>query len=144
MLGSKIWREIYFSKKMSNISEHFMKLYNYKIIYNCSHMQKLPNWIKNPDKKWLDKINKYNSSDKCIELLYDLKDGNLSQIIDKLDQKTIYSLVVQLLYAIYQMNKRGFYHCDIHSKNVHENPIISWTRLRVRLRTKFADLYRIL
>ncbi len=62
MLGSKIWREIYFSKKMSNISEHFMKLYNYKIIYNCSHMQKLPNWIKYPGKKFLDKINKYNSS----------------------------------------------------------------------------------
>ena len=93
-------------------------MYNYKIIYDCSHIQKLPNLIKNPDKKFLNIINKYNKSDKCIELLYDLKDGTLSEILDKLDQKEIYSLVVQLLYAIYQMNKRGFYHLDIHSRNV--------------------------
>ena len=114
---SKIWREIKFANKMNKYPNHFMKLYKYEIIENCTHIQPKSKIFK-PDTKFQKILNSYSESDYCIELIYDLKDGTLEQIINKLDQPQIYSLIIQLTYAIYLMRSKGYFHTDIHTRNV--------------------------
>jgi len=115
---SKIWREIKFANKMNKYPNHFMKLYKYEIIENCNHIQPISSKIFKPDTKFQKILNSYSDSDYCIELIYDLKDGTLEQIINKLDQNQIYSFIIQLTYAIYLMRSKGYFHTDIHTRNV--------------------------
>jgi hypothetical protein len=51
-------------------------------------------------------------------MIIDLKDGNLLEILYKLNQNEVYSMIIQILYAAYLMTKNKFYHLDIYLENI--------------------------
>ncbi len=116
--SSKVWREIDFAKHMEKYPNHFMKLYNYTFIHDSTYKQQInenmDNWEHNIKKNYL----KLQASNHYIKFLYELKDGNLKSIIYKLNYDQLYSFILQIIYTIYLMNQNGYYHNDIHWKNI--------------------------
>jgi len=107
-IKSDTWREINFSIKFANkYPDQFMKLYFYDIIDNCKHEQ-----------KYLVNAVKLQKSNYCIRKIYSLIDDELKNVINDLDKKQIYSMIVQLTYCIYLMNTNKYVHADLHSKNI--------------------------
>jgi serine/threonine protein kinase len=94
-----------------------MKIYKYKINKKCIHQQQF-HLFRNQDKNLDNYMNELEKSKYCIEYLLDLKDGNLYNIIDQLTSNQIYSMIIQITYALYLMHSKDFYHCDIHLENI--------------------------
>jgi len=113
----QVFREIYFAKKMNSVPNHFMKIYKYKIKKNCKHIQPFHSY-RTQNKDVDNLMNELDKSKYCIEYVLDLKDGNLYNIIDQLTSNQIYSMIIQITYAIYLINSKGFYHYDIHTENI--------------------------
>ncbi len=113
------WREIEFSEKFGNSHpDQFIKLIKYDVVDNCEHKQ-----VYSGDLKYLpENVSKYliekNNSKYCIRKVYSLVDCDLSKIIDQLDKKQIYSLIVQNAYIIYLLKSNGYSHNDLHSQNI--------------------------
>jgi len=113
------WREIEFSEKFGNLHpDQFIQLIKYDIVDNCEHNQ-----VYSGDLKYLpENVSNYliekNKSKYCIRKVYSLVDCDLSKIIDQLDKKQIYSLIVQNAYIIYLLQSNGYSHNDLHSKNI--------------------------
>lgn len=116
-----MWREIYFYSwinKLSKIDQNFfMKMYDYKFYSNCNYINekhKYDNFINN---KLIQKISK---SKHCLDLILDLKDGTVNNLLDlnKLKQKQIYSMIIQVTYICYLLNKSGYSHNDLHYGNI--------------------------
>lgn len=98
---SKIWREIDFSNFTNKYPDQFMKLYSYRF-----------------DKKYCHFIKNYTKSKDCIIFIYDLKDGTLAKISNKLNLKQIYSCMIQIIYCVYLMRKHGYSHNDLDPRNI--------------------------
>jgi len=116
---SRVWREIIFCKKMENISNHFMHLYAYRFIKDCRFKHKPPTSIEeiqNEEVKEL--VQSITESSYCVEKIFDLKDGTLNKVFWKLDIKQMYAMLIQLIYAIYEMRRHHFIHRDLHMNNV--------------------------
>jgi len=113
-----ICREIYFNIFINKINKnHFLILYKYKI-NKCNNIEhQLTDSIKNIQGDLL-KYNQGLTYKYCLDYIYDLKDGCLLTKIYKLDKKQIYSLIIQIVYALYLMHSNNFYHRDIHIKNI--------------------------
>jgi len=109
--------EINFSIKLGNkYPEHFIYLYDYKLINNCDHKQQYSFNVNNfPDKKYYLKLAKSNL---CIAKLYSLIDGTLDSIFNILNENQLYSLYIQITYILYLLNKYRYSHNDIHTKNI--------------------------
>jgi len=110
LLDRKIWRSIYFATTMNIYDNYFMKLYKYKIISNCDFIHTYRYTT-----EYIDKLAK---SKYCIESIYDLKESCLHDIIYTIPDNKIYSFIIQIRYALYLMSKHGFYHQDIHYRNI--------------------------
>lgn len=116
---SSQWREIYFAEKINKMyPDQFIKLYDYKFIDNCDHVQKYTNNINFIPKYWKNKLIKLSKSKLCIQKIYELVDGNLQDIIDKLDDKQKYSMLAQIAYIINILEKNKYIHGDIHIGNI--------------------------
>ena len=61
---------------------------------------------------------KKNKSKHCLRKIYTLIDGILSDIIDNLTQKDLYSMIIQITYIFYLLHKNNYTHCDLHSQNI--------------------------
>lgn len=110
-LGSIYWREIDFATNMANkYPNFFTKLYDHDIINNCDFI------LENPHK--IEQIDVMNTSPFCSRKIYELIDTTLDKIINKLKLPEIYSVLIQLSYIIYIMNKNGYTHNDLHSLNI--------------------------
>ena len=57
-----------------------------------------------------------DKSHTCVELLLDLKDGNITNL--RLNDNQKMSLLIQMIYAIYLMRKSKYQHRDIHPANI--------------------------
>jgi hypothetical protein len=92
-----------------------MVLYDYKFYPNCD----LPNLHPNTANKLAIKLNK---SKHCLDMLFDLKDGSISTIYNKLlskpNSKQNISLSIQYIYAISLLNKSAYVHSDLHMGNL--------------------------
>jgi len=110
-LSSTFWREIEFNNTICNKYPHFFyQLYNYDIINNCNFK------LDNPYKIfYIDELNKSNY---CSRKIYEYVDTTLDKIIDKLKLHELYSILAQISYAIYIMNKHGYTHNDLHLLNI--------------------------
>jgi len=117
---SCLWNEINFSKYVSKYSETFKRIYDYKIIDNC-------NFVKNNksiglkifgNKKVIQQYYNLQKSKFCIKFLGDYYKKELGQIIHKLNIKQIYSLLLQLLYGIYLLQKKKYTHNDFNINNI--------------------------
>ena len=107
---SDLWREIFFAKYVSKYPNIFKHLYYYNIIENCT-------FIKNNNKIGLhisepDEYDKLQKSKYCIEFIYNYQKNTLDNIIKKLNIKQFYSLLLQLLYGIYILQKKKYTHND--------------------------------
>lgn len=110
-LSSLFWREIEFAKTIYN--KHplgFIKLYNYDIIIDHNFMLANPHKIKH--------IDEMNKSPYCSRKIYEFVEISLSKIIDKIKLKELYSILIQISYNIYIMNKNGYTHNDLHIHNI--------------------------
>ncbi len=113
------WREIDFSEKFGNkYPEQFIKLIKYDIVDNCKHNQVYPGDLKYLPEQVANYFIEKNKSKYCIRKVYSLVDFDLTKIIDNLDKKQIYSLIVQNAYIIYLLNSNGYSHNDLHSQNI--------------------------
>lgn len=110
-LKSIYWREIEFAKTMNNkCPDLFMKLYDYDIIENCNFN------LDNPYN--IERIRIMNESTFCSRKIYEYIDLTLDKIIDKLKLHELYSIIIQLVYIIFIMNKNGYTHNDLHIQNI--------------------------
>jgi hypothetical protein len=109
-----MWREFYFFNYISKLDnfdkKFFMKLIDYKFYSNCDFNNNFES-----NNKLLLKLNRSNH---CLDQLVELKDGVLKDIIYKLNNKQKISMIIQCIYAMYLMHKSGYYHCDLHTKNI--------------------------
>ena len=119
-LSSPVWREINFAKNLGDLyPNQFMKLYDYDIIDTCSHKQKYPDYIKYFNKELQDSLAEKVQSTYCSRKVYSLIDITLADVIKKIrDQNQIYSIIIQICYIVYLMNKHGYTHNDTHSGNI--------------------------
>jgi len=118
-IHSPVWREIDFAKKLGNkYPDFFLKLHNYEIIESCSHKQKFSYNITlfSPEKR--KKIIDTNKSPYCIKKVYSLVDYSLDKIIHKLSIKQLYSMLIQVSYAVYLLHKYKYTHGDLHAGNI--------------------------
>jgi serine/threonine protein kinase len=105
------WREIDFAKNINKINyNHFIKLYDYNIVNNYNFKLENPYNI-----SYIDELNKSNY---CSLKIYEYVDMTLDKIIDKLNITELYSIIIQLSYSIYLMNKNGYTHNDLHINNI--------------------------
>jgi hypothetical protein len=120
-----LWREIDFYNYINSLNSSeqlfFSKLYDYRIINNCKHIQ-----IRPKDTK---KIYLSNNSDICSELLIEYK-GNTT-LLEYLSKKSlkipqIYSIIIQICNIGYIAYKGGYSHNDMDNFN---NIMINPTKL---------------
>ena len=121
---SMVWREIDFANNLCRkYPEQFMQIYRYEN-KKCNYVHKFDN-----DKKFKDlkheNIKTYNffnnlyKSPYCSIKLLSIVDEILENILYKIDDKKIVlDLFIQVIYISYLMNKEGYYHCDLHPRNI--------------------------
>lgn len=116
---SEIWRELNFYKNLGKkYPEQFTQLIQYDFIEDCEHNQKYSFDIKLFSKQMQNKLIKKTESNYCIRKVFELVDGNLTDLIKKLEHKQIYSLIIQIVYAIKILHKHNYIHGDIHFGNI--------------------------
>ncbi len=120
----QIWREIDLHEFINTLDKKdqifFTKLYDYRIFNNCdfTHEKKLLksfNLQNNPYFKKLDE------SKWCIKYLLDYKEGITLKdflIKNKLTEKQIYSILLQLCKIILILYNGGYSHGDLHFENI--------------------------
>jgi hypothetical protein len=118
-IKSPVWRELEFMNKFAKKhKEQIMQLYYYEFIDNCKHIQKYPVDLKNFDKYHRNKIEQLSKSNTCIRKIYELLDGKVDDIIEKLSIKQIYSFIIQIALIIKTLEKGKYIHGDFHSGNI--------------------------
>lgn len=116
---SKLNNEIKFMKSI--VSKHptqFTQLLEYDIVKDCKHIQQYaydPS-IFHPKKQKI--LNDLQKSKYCIRKIYTLVDNNLKNIIESLTVKQMYSMIIQLYYALYILYSKGYVHGDFHMGNI--------------------------
>ena len=116
-LKSQVWRENEFANTLGKkYPDQFMILYDYKITDSCKHIQKIPN--ANLSKKVKQHLQELAESEYCIMRLYSYVDTTLENIITKLSLKQRFSMIIQVSYIVYLMQKHGYKHTDFHYGNI--------------------------
>lgn len=111
---SPVWREIDFCENLANkYPEQFVQLKEYDIIDKCKHDQQYPRQFFPGENKYFKAI---ADSPYCSRKIFTLVDTSMDKI--NITTKLFYSLIIQILYAIYLMRKNGYVHTDIHVGNV--------------------------
>lgn len=110
-----MWREFKFLSQINKFSENdknfFIRLISYKFYDKCTFINK--------NKKTILKIvSRLQKSRHCLDMLFDLKDGIIFSIMNKLNKRQILSMTIQIFNAINIMHRYGYYHCDLHSGNI--------------------------
>ena len=116
---SPVWREIIFSVIFANkYPDQFISLYEYDFIKDCELKQKYPFDIKTFPSESQKIFKRLSSSSYCVRKVYQLVDGNLYQLDGLLSTKQIYSLIIQLTWAIKLLHSNNYIHGDIHNRNI--------------------------
>lgn len=97
-----IWREIEFLEYMNKKYPFwFLNMIEYFFDDNC--IMKSKEMLENKT---------------CMIKIFELLDGDLSKIFNTLSKEQIYSMIVQVLYGMYLMNKEGYFHLDMKLDNI--------------------------
>ena len=116
---SDVWRELNFYTHIGYLyPEQFVRLIEYDFIDGCEHVQKYSFDINLFDKRVQNKLMSKKSSKYCIRKVFELIDGNLTDLVGKLEPNQIYSLVVQIAYSIKLLHKYNYIHGDLHLGNI--------------------------
>jgi len=122
-LSSNVWREIDFASTMyKKYPDHFMKLYDYKIDNVCNHEQDTKEFnfdeMSESQKNFYEKL---YASKYCSVKLWTLVDMTLDELLQswkKFNKSMFCDLLKQIVYVIYLINKEGYFHHDLHTKNI--------------------------
>jgi broad specificity phosphatase PhoE len=87
----------------------FMQLYHHRLDRNCS-------FDFSPIRGYIDE--EHQKSKLCFDMILELKENTLDKIINNLTKEQIISAFIQISYAIYLMQKAGFYHFDAKTDNI--------------------------
>lgn len=118
-LKSTVWREIEFCNNFaSKYPEQFIQLIEYDFIDKCEHIQTYTFDFDRFPKQMQTKFNKLASSKYCIRKIFSLIDGTLDKIIDKLNVKQMYSMIIQYTYIIHLLHSNNYIHGDLHPGNI--------------------------
>jgi len=131
--------ELLFLKFINKLDESdrnfFMEMYDYKFYDNCN-FEWTPSLHKMKNKHYIILLN----SKKCLDVLLDLKDGELNNLIlnNQLNSKQINSMIIQFMYITYILHKNNYTNIDTHSKNIcyrktDENKIINLKQLNMKV-----------
>jgi serine/threonine protein kinase len=119
--NNEIWREIDLYEFINTLNKNdqifFQKLYDYKIVDNCDHIQERPIKIEKCD----DIFNKLDESKWCIKLLLEYKEGDtITDFLmkNKLTEKQVYSVLLQICKVMLILNEAGYSHNDLHCDNI--------------------------
>lgn len=116
--SSPIWNEIRFAEDVANSNpQHFMTLNNYDFIDKCELKQEYAADLSHfPDlkQKFLKKL---AASPFCVRKIYSLVDTTLDKVEMK-SKEEYYSMMIQMLYIVYLMEKKGYVHADLHHGNI--------------------------
>lgn len=116
---SEIWRELNFYKNLGNkYPKQFVSLIEYDFIGDCEHNQKYSFDPKLFDKQTQNKLIKKASSEHCIRKIFDLMDGGLIGLVEKLELNQVYSMIIQISYAIKVLHSNNYIHGDLHLGNI--------------------------
>jgi serine/threonine protein kinase len=119
---SNIWNEINFSLNFANkYPEHFMSLIDYSFENDCQYIQL--SWkLDKPMALWGDKLvaeyKKRIAENICIYKIYTRMDTTLYKIVNKLSHLQLYSMLIQVSYAMRLLHKNNYIHGDLHPGNV--------------------------
>ena len=118
---SELWNEIAFYKYVSDFYPIFKKFYSYNIVSDCK-------FIKNNNSIGLivtdDNNHKYEKLQKskyCIEYITSYEENTLGTIIDKLNIKQLYSLILQILCGIKILQDNKYTQNDFNANNITYN-----------------------
>jgi hypothetical protein len=120
--NSDVWNEINFSFNFGNkYPEHFMSLMHYSFEENCKNINLL--WKNGqPLGMWSDKlISEYKKridEHICIYKIYTRMDTILNKILNKLSRLQLYSMLIQVSYAMRLLHTHDYIHGDLHIANV--------------------------
>jgi hypothetical protein len=111
-----LFRSIYFNKFINTINKnHFAIIYKYEIGIS-NFKQKLTESCKNNFQQF-KKYNETFDSKYSFDIIMDLKDGLIRDLIPKLNKKELYSMIIQIIYALNLMHINGYYHLDVNNGN---------------------------
>ena len=119
--NSQKQKEVDFSLKFGNKhKDHFMELIHHYFQDNCTIELR---WdLNNPPKPWTKKlINEYKSimnQHICLYKIYTKMDVILNNVLNDRTHKQIYSMLLQVSYAMNLLHKNNYIHGDLHSGNV--------------------------
>ena len=116
---SDIWNEIRFYKYVSDFYPIFKKFYSYNIVSDCK-------FIKNNNSIGLSvsgfpMYEKLQKSNYCIEYISSYEENTLGTIIDKLNIKQLYSLILQILCGIKILQDKKYTQNDLNIMNITYN-----------------------
>ena len=117
---SPVWREIDFSNTMSSkYPQQFMKIFEYEN-KRCDYIHELYSYrwssMNVNVKQYFEEL---FSSPFCSIKITSILDIMLHDIIYNIsDKNIIYNLFIQVVYLSYLINKEGYYHRDLHPKNI--------------------------
>lgn len=115
-LSSPTWREIDFSKNLANKNpDQFMQLLEYDFIDKCKLVQKYPSDV--VPKNMYFNLKNLKESPYCSIKIYNYIDYTINSFPFQ-SLKEYYSILIQLVYAVYLMHKNGYVHLDLHSGNI--------------------------
>jgi len=116
---SEVWREINFHLKFaSKYPDQFVQLLEYDFIDKCTHTQIYSFDFDLFSIRLQNKLKKIASSEYCVRKIFDLVDGDLTKIFNKLSIKQVYSMIIQLTWAIKLLHSNHYIHGDIHGGNI--------------------------
>jgi len=111
--NSQYIEKINFNKFINKLNKnHFTILYKYKLESNSKYKSFLHNFVKNDPIKLKDYYLKEKSK-YCLDMIIDLKDGILYDILYKISNIQVYSMIIQCVYALNLMHENGYYHNDV-------------------------------
>ena len=113
----QIIRNIYFNKFINTLNTtHFLILKKYKFT-KADYKVPLVEGLKVYD--WCIPHNtKINNFKYSFDTITDLKDGNLNDIYNIITKHEVYSLIIQIIYALHLIHINDFMHNDLTSTNI--------------------------
>lgn len=124
--NSEYYKEFKFLKKAKKYPDQFVSLHCYEIIPKCDFVHKLPVQYNVQNKKLWQSIQK---SPYCLKKVYDLLDGTMDNI--KIEHKNMYSMLTQICYIAYLLEKMGYIHNDLHFGNIMYKKVSKTTKIKI-------------
>lgn len=110
-------RQVYFNNTFAiNYPDKFMTLKSHGIIKDCDHIQSIPGWTNEEQKKFLEWK---NSLEECSFLIYTPRlSYTLKKLLPKLSNKSYLNMLYQVIDTINLLRNNDIIHRDVSSDNI--------------------------